>query len=283
MFGQNKIVSAGMAARDSQFEKLRVTSIFFTIQGEGPFMGQPAVFVRLAHCNLNCSFCDTYFDSGDIMHFDEIYLAAVNEVKRFHAEIAPKLLGMQPLGSFGSFMHAPLMVITGGEPTIQPGLVRFLRFMRSFGWDIKVESNGLVAPNEWPEDVYLVISPKVNERMGTYIRPHSEQLARADSLKFVVSSTMPGYTDVPEFGQLWRTTYPTRQMFITPMNMYLRKPTPPAGDTMLQRTEGERISFWEAGLLDQEANRKNHEYAALIAMRYNATLSLQMHLYANLP
>jgi len=55
MFGHNQIV--GQSYFQDAGEKLFVTSIFYTLQGEGPYRGEPAVFVRLAKCNLNCSFC----------------------------------------------------------------------------------------------------------------------------------------------------------------------------------------------------------------------------------
>jgi len=55
MFGHNQIV--GEKYFKDAGEKLFVTSIFYTLQGEGPYRGEPAVFVRLAKCNLNCSFC----------------------------------------------------------------------------------------------------------------------------------------------------------------------------------------------------------------------------------
>ena len=69
MFGHNKIVGQKFfrESPEAREGKLLVTSIFHTIQGEGPFAGQPAVFVRLAHCNLNCPWCDTFFDRGDWM------------------------------------------------------------------------------------------------------------------------------------------------------------------------------------------------------------------------
>lgn len=56
MFGQNKPLSQLYNVNKVE-KKLLVTSIFYTIQGEGPFSGRPAVFVRLAKCNLTCSFC----------------------------------------------------------------------------------------------------------------------------------------------------------------------------------------------------------------------------------
>lgn len=54
MFGQNEVIGRKYF-KDA--EKLLVTSVFRTLQGEGPFAGRPAVFVRLTHCNLTCSFC----------------------------------------------------------------------------------------------------------------------------------------------------------------------------------------------------------------------------------
>lgn len=55
MFGKNQIV--GQKYFDKAGDKLFVTSVFYTLQGEGPYRGEPAVFVRLAKCNLDCSFC----------------------------------------------------------------------------------------------------------------------------------------------------------------------------------------------------------------------------------
>lgn len=56
MFGKNEIVGQKFF-RDTPKDQLFVTSIFFTLQGEGPYRGYPAVFVRLAKCNLKCTFC----------------------------------------------------------------------------------------------------------------------------------------------------------------------------------------------------------------------------------
>jgi len=69
MFGKNEIV--GQKFFKDQ-DGLMVVSRFMTLQGEGPYRGYPAFFVRLAKCNLACSFCDTYFDNGDWFTVDEL-------------------------------------------------------------------------------------------------------------------------------------------------------------------------------------------------------------------
>ena len=72
---------------------MRINEIFYSLQGEGRFTGVPAVFVRLAGCNLRCPFCDTDFTSVTETSAADI----VREVKRYPAR------------------H---VVLTGGEPTL---------------------------------------------------------------------------------------------------------------------------------------------------------------------
>ena len=72
MFGKNKITGRKYF-KDYENHVLKVRSIFYTIQGEGPLTGKPAVFVRLSHCNLTCSFCDAFFEQGVDMTFKEIH------------------------------------------------------------------------------------------------------------------------------------------------------------------------------------------------------------------
>ena len=56
----------------NQNKTYRVNDIFYTLQGEGFFTGVASVFIRLADCNLNCSFCDTEFSSSMEMGLDDI-------------------------------------------------------------------------------------------------------------------------------------------------------------------------------------------------------------------
>lgn len=140
---------------------LDVHSIFYTIQGEGPFAGRTAVFIRLAGCNLQCPGCDTEYTEGrKIVSIDWIQgavLAAWINVTKVR----------------------PLVVITGGEPLRQP-IGWLCDGLCARGYDVQIESNGVFAPDSVLEarllsrEVMLTISPKT-----TRVHPRSAELATA--------------------------------------------------------------------------------------------------------
>lgn len=275
MFGKNELVSPtyfkNMAANE-----LMITSVFATLQGEGPFSGEPAVFVRFSKCNRACTFCDTWFDSGDTLTFDQVLSKIHGAVDR---EVAANNVDRD------AFMDRLLIVITGGEPMLQKNLTAFLEFLHAQSFRTQIESNGdFLRP--LPAETTLVVSPKANDNTGRYgdIRP--DVFDRANVLKFVVSSDpFSTHHDVPQFAYDFRKQKGPRSVFVSPMNMYNREPIKVGNNASLEmRSEvDERISFWTEGLLDQVKNQGNHEYAALLAMRHGFTLQLQTHLYASLP
>jgi organic radical activating enzyme len=119
---------------------LAVNSIFYTIQGEGPFAGEPAVFVRLAGCNLQCPLCDTEYTDRRYLVIDDIVQNVLRE-----------------RGS-----RCNLVVITGGEPFRQPiGLL--VRDLIRNGFRVQVETNGTLwqpAVNVFDPKLTIVCSPK---------------------------------------------------------------------------------------------------------------------------
>lgn len=274
MFGHNEIVGKKFF-RDSpeaREGKLLVTSVFRTIQGEGPYAGMPAVFVRLAKCNLDCSFCDTYFDSGDWMTAAEILEAA----------------------SAGSGPPRPrLLVITGGEPALQSEALDLQIDALMFAFDrVQFESNGVVPVGlDDRGTVTCVVSPKCLE-LGSraYPRPIKAVLEQADCLKFVMSGDPESpYHRVPEWAHEWKG-YTGREIYVSPMAEYRYLPEQTQQlyqarrrPSLEVRTAAERISFWESGLLDMEKCRRNYEYAARYALDYDLRLTLQMHLFASMP
>lgn len=290
MFGTNQIIGQKFF-KEAPERSLFVTSMFFTLQGEGPYAGMPALFIRLTKCNLACSFCDTFFDDGDWMTFEEIETKAVQTIFNYwkdRGQAVPEWVSNNGLPFFPNIV----LVITGGEPTLQANLTEFLRAQVSRFKGVQIESNGTI-DRELPEGVTLVCSPKCAEKNGVatkYLAPTKQILERADCLKFVMSADKDSpYNTIPEWAHEWaRNT--GKQVYISPMNVYNSLPqkikilhNEKGNITMEQRsTVDEVISFWEPGLLNLEKNQANHEYVARYCMDHGFKLNLQMHLYASL-
>lgn len=253
---QHTDINASRASYKEFPGQLLVTRIFNTIQGEGPFGGRPAVFMRLAGCNrgrkigMGCEFCDTHFafQQGVPMTYDEIL------DKLYHA--AP---------------HGNLLVITGGEPMLQDNLAGFIRHSyekQFYGSDdnvIQIESNGdryipnlnLAAPG-----IYLVVSPKVVG--GQYRRPKDDVLAHASCFKFVIDGRESDpYYNLPE----WHAELEV-PVYLSPLTVY-KQPHDPSGP----------VSIWDRDLIDVEATRCNYARARKLAMEYGYIISLQTHLF----
>jgi 7-carboxy-7-deazaguanine synthase len=131
-------------ARHRSDGALDVHHVFPTIQGEGPFVGHPATFVRLAGCNLQCPLCDTDYTSQRQQQTPIAILERVQELT------APN----------------KLIVISGGEPFRQ-NLVPFIELVLRDGYTVQIETNGtlpLCEDWEWdPGEVHIVCSPKAGK------------------------------------------------------------------------------------------------------------------------
>jgi organic radical activating enzyme len=138
---------------------LQLAEIFYSVQGEGTWTGTPAVFVRLAGCNLSCSFCDTDYAL-------KFFASPAQIVERVRAEGG----------------DCPMVILTGGEPLAQREVGALIAALRADGRRIHIESNGTL-PTELPEDVWLTVSPK--ERLA----PAMAQ--RANEAKLIVDGRVP--------------------------------------------------------------------------------------------
>jgi 7-carboxy-7-deazaguanine synthase len=140
---------------------LQLAEIFYSLQGEGSFAGTPAVFVRLAGCNLACDFCDTDYSLK--------FIASVDEVVR----------RVRDAGG-----DCPMVVITGGEPFAQRETLDLIGALRADGRRVHVESNGTIpVDRELPGDVWLTVSPK--ERLD------AGMARRANEAKLIVDRRVP--------------------------------------------------------------------------------------------
>lgn len=109
--------------------------IFATVQGEGPSIGEPAVFVRLSGCNLKCTWCDTPY-TWDWTRYEQKRESLQLEV----ADVAARVLSMRA--------GARTAVFTGGEPLLQQReLATLAARLRGEGMRIEVETNGTIVPD----------------------------------------------------------------------------------------------------------------------------------------
>ena len=176
MFGKNKILKPEIHDGSS----LDVQEIFPTLHGEGPFVGQPAVFIRLGGCNLACSFCDTEFESYKKISVENIIKETLELAKNKAGKIIRKLI-----------------VITGGEPLRQP-IERLCRELVRLNFLVQIETNGTIF-RKLPKKVKIICSPKISNGKYHQIRP--DLLSRIDALKFIISKNHKNYSDIAQIGQ----------------------------------------------------------------------------------
>ncbi len=138
MLGANPIRKQEVAP---QFDggELWVQEVFYTLQGEGPFSGHPAVFVRLSGCNLPCYFCDTDFESST-------WRPSLNELmSKVQAALGKS---------------CKLVVLTGGEPFRQ-NIQVLVKALLALDLTVQIETNGtLYVDLPWCENLHVVCSPK---------------------------------------------------------------------------------------------------------------------------
>jgi organic radical activating enzyme len=148
--GDQPVVTALMEDTD-----LPVSEVFGpTIQGEGPFAGQPAVFVRFMGCNLSCSWCDTPY-TWDATRFN------------LTAERTSMPAGLIALKAESCGINSKIVILTGGEPLLQqdkPGWRRLLESLEHAGKHAHLETNGTIAPNQttMAHMSAIVVSPKLD-------------------------------------------------------------------------------------------------------------------------
>lgn len=178
-------------------------SMFYTLQGEGPFAGEPAVFVRLGGCNLQCPMCDTEYTDGVRHVANDSLSLQVQALWTVHRASAPY----------------PLVVITGGEPFRQQ-IGPLTRQLLWLGHRVQIETNGTLFIEDFPYDeegVTLVCSPKAG-KVNKHLEPH------IDVYKYVLAADDCDPKDglplhalgLP--GKVARPLRPHTKIFVNPMD-----------------------------------------------------------------
>jgi hypothetical protein len=250
-------------------DSLLVTSTFLTIQGEGPFAGKPALFIRLAGCNIggkkDCPWCDTRFNFGEgtILSVEE-----VAEIVRAAARIGP-------------LVPIRLVVVTGGEPLLQKRNVFALEKLVNSGRngldviEFQFETNGMFIDAEdhhtvrFPRVTY-VVSPKIPHNRRAY--PPMRPVWTADELRVALKYVVTADPDSPYHrlpDDLYVARFSDTPVYVSGMTVY-RRPLRP----------GEVASIWDDTLIDRTATALNYQHAArLVQSQSGLTLSYQTHLF----
>ena len=158
-------MSAVSHAAAASPERLRLTEIFLSLQGEARSIGWPTVFVRLTGCPLRCHYCDTAyaFHGGDWWSFDGI----LDEVARHGAR------------------H---VCVTGGEPLAQKRCVALLARLCDAGYEVSLETSGAIDIGEVDPRVSRVLDIKTpaSGEVARNLWSNLPLLTPHDQVKFVI-------------------------------------------------------------------------------------------------
>ena len=156
---------AATLSEDQAADRLKITEIFLSIQGEAQFSGLPTVFVRLTGCPLRCQYCDTAyaFTGGHWQTIDEIVVEVAGH-------------------------QTPYICVTGGEPLAQPRCLSLLASLCDAGYNVSLETSGALDIQNVDDRVSRVMDVKT-PGSGEFSRNRWENLAfltDRDALKLVI-------------------------------------------------------------------------------------------------
>lgn len=146
-------------------DRLRLTEIFFSLQGETRTVGLPTVFVRLTGCPLRCQYCDTaYAFTGGQWYEIEAILA---EVKKYKTQY---------------------VTVTGGEPLAQKACLPLLKRLCDEGYEVSLETSGALDIAAVDERVIKIVDIKTpgSHEVEKNHWPNMNNLLAHDQIKFVI-------------------------------------------------------------------------------------------------
>lgn len=174
---------------------MKVNEIFYSLQGEGAFIGTPSIFVRVAGCNFKCKWCDTK-DSWD-KHGGENFssfdlLQKIEKIPCKH------------------------IIITGGEPTMQGDLISIVQLFNKLKYKVHIETNGSFYEKKLIGISHITVSPKLDELTPEYIKNIVKYNHQVD-YKFVVDVNPKRYENFSRVIE-FITNNQLTNIYLQPMN-----------------------------------------------------------------
>ncbi len=148
-------------------QHLSINEIFFSLQGESTYAGFPCVFIRLAECNLRCSYCDTAYAFG---RGRSMSISSIMEQVKSHP--------------------GKLVEITGGEPLYQDEVNILMEALHKDDYKILLETNGSLYLGEVPDYVIKIVDVKTpgSGMQNSFMKWNLKFLQKHDELKFVLTN-----------------------------------------------------------------------------------------------
>ncbi len=147
--------------------KLRITEIFYSLQGESRTIGLPTVFIRLTGCPLRCQYCDTTyaFKGGELVELTAI---------------------MEKVASY----NPQYVCVTGGEPLAQPNCIMLLKQLCDAGYQVSLETSGALDISATDTRVSRVVDLKTpdSQEVARNLYENINYLTKNDQIKFVICS-----------------------------------------------------------------------------------------------
>ncbi len=162
----------------------RLHAIFSSLQGEGRNVGRPCTFIRFCTCNLACKWCDTHKDEKLRLTTGEVVDLVMAQGNRS-------------------------VIVTGGEPTIQPGLDELVLALKANKLWVALETNGLVAPRHPEIFDYIAVSPK-SDFANRYL--DASMLHKANEVRIVAVSD-----EIAAFCRQMRRRIEATDYYISPL------------------------------------------------------------------
>jgi 7-carboxy-7-deazaguanine synthase len=146
---------------------LRITEIFYSLQGESVRVGLPTVFVRLTGCPLRCQYCDTAyaFQGGKVQKLDEI----ISQIAKYQAKY---------------------ICVTGGEPLAQPDCIKLLTQLCDQDYQVSLETSGARDLAQVDKRVMIIMDLKTpdSKECDKNLWTNLNYLKPSDQIKFVICS-----------------------------------------------------------------------------------------------
>jgi len=147
---------------------LKISEIFYSIQGESTYAGLPCIFIRLAGCNLRCNYCDTTYSYKSDITFSTNEI--INKVKEYNP--------------------VKLIEITGGEPLLQSEVYKLFDSLHKDGYTVLLETNGSILLKDIPEYVIKIVDVKCpgSGEENSFLIENLEYIKiKNDQIKFVLT------------------------------------------------------------------------------------------------